>query len=86
MQAPSQLPSRGILAYDFGHGDEPYKYTFGATDKLTSYLSVERRALGTGLLDPLSYPQAALRRLQHLSAGRDEDAERIAKQLSAGNF
>ena len=33
---------RGFGIYDFGHGNEPYKYKYGAVDKPVSYFSITR--------------------------------------------
>lgn len=35
--------ARGLSVYDFGHGDEAYKYRFGARDRRTRTLRITRR-------------------------------------------
>lgn len=45
----------GIETYDFSHGNEAYKYSFGAVDRRVKYFSIRRRNAATNeLLDPLS--------------------------------
>lgn len=36
--------TRGFGVYDFGHGNEPYKYSFGARERSLIYLTVTRRS------------------------------------------
>ena len=38
--------ANGFRLYDFGHGNEAYKYRFGATDLPVSYLTITRRGGG----------------------------------------
>ena len=40
---------RGYRVYDFGHGDEPYKYRLGARDLITRSLRIRRQP---GLAQP----------------------------------
>lgn len=47
--------TRGVAVYDFGHGNEPYKYSFGATDRPLIDLAVSRRT------DPVADAAGALR-------------------------
>jgi len=45
----------GIEIYDFSHGDEAYKYSFGAHDRHVKYVSIRRRnPTERELLDPIN--------------------------------
>ena len=68
--------------YDFGHGDEPYKYSYGATDKQLAYVEVSRRNAQEAQTIELSYFPTALRRLQRLLGSGDiKGATSAAAQL-----
>lgn len=72
----------GYNRYDFGHGDEAYKTSFGPETVQTHYLEV-RRTGGDHVLDPVSLKPALERLGRFAAAGQ---ADRIAagtQQLSA---
>lgn len=69
--------------YDFCHGDEPYKFSFGsAAIKLNSIL-IRRQELPRGgrSLDPLNHREALARVLEFVEAGKSRRAARGCRQL-----
>lgn len=55
--------------YDFCHGNEPYKYSFGATDKRLTHLTIRREPNTTRLLlDPAHVREAVDRTIDFTSS------------------
>lgn len=73
----------GYSVYDFCHGNEPYKYSFGAQDIRANYFSIRPLSLpeGQGALDTLGHKEALARVLGFLEAGKTEQAARGCRQL-----
>jgi len=76
---------KGYDLYDFGHGNEPYKYSFGATDREVGYLSLRRRSAdsATPRFDPLCTAQALRRTRAMIEDGQTERAAAACAQLAA---
>ncbi|MCA0869481.1 GNAT family N-acetyltransferase [Seohaeicola saemankumensis] len=73
----------GQRNYDFCHGDEAYKFTYGARPERVNYLSVRRRS-GTApaaRLDPIGRPEAMRRLLDFIETGDRDRAARACRQL-----
>ena len=73
----------GQRTYDFCHGDEAYKFTYGARPERVSYLTVRRRS-GTApaaRFDPIGRPEAMRRLLGFIEAGDRDRAARACRQL-----
>ncbi|WP_235952755.1 GNAT family N-acetyltransferase [Alterinioella nitratireducens] len=76
--------AHGYRVYDFCHGNEPYKYSYGTTDKETRYLTVQRReALGARAFDRDNTPEALLRVQDQIKAKKYDLAMRACAQLIA---
>lgn len=71
----------GLRIYDFGHGDESYKFSFGPDPERSHYLSV-RRAEDTNVLDAICLKPALQRLAEFAAAGRTESVEKGATQLA----
>lgn len=70
--------------YDFCHGNEAYKYSFGATDRRVNYFTIWRRS-GAGremLFDPISAGEALEWSADFLNSGDTSRARRICAQLA----
>lgn len=76
---------RGFGVYDFCHGDEPYKFSFGAEPVRVHYLAVRRRGITADqpLLDPMSAPEALERVAGFAEAGRLAEASAGSRQIAA---
>lgn len=73
----------GFKTYDFGHGNEAYKYSFGAKDKQVKYFSIRRRQEpAQKLLDSLSTGQAMRRTKEFLETGKSDKALQACQQLA----
>ncbi|MEM7303567.1 MAG: GNAT family N-acetyltransferase [Pseudomonadota bacterium] len=69
--------------YDFGHGNEAYKYSFGAQDVQTYFITAERRELENGQrFDPLNLPQARSRLERFRAKGHQSDAKHAQKCIA----
>lgn len=67
----------GCTTYDFLRGDEPYKYTFGAKDRMVKDIFIRtknRKNLG-GKLDPRSLPSVFNSTFRYHKAGRIAEAK-----------
>lgn len=78
-----QAIESGYALYDFCHGNEAYKYSFGARDKPLTYFSVRRRAdaAETPMLDPISTSEALERAIGFIEAGRTAAASAACRQI-----
>ncbi|MFG6661604.1 GNAT family N-acetyltransferase, partial [Sulfitobacter sp. 915] len=75
--------SRKYMYYDFGHGDEPYKFTYGANGLKLKYFSIRRSdAKGGRVFDPLN-AYAALERVERfIEEGKMNRARAAYRQLA----
>ena len=73
----------GFSSYDFGHGDEPYKYTFGAVDAEVFNIRISRRVRDGQVFDPFCTPEALRRAQGFLETGRPDAALAILRQITA---
>lgn len=74
--------SNGLQRYDFTIGNEPYKYSLGATDRTLASAEISSRAGGniSGVLD-IGFREDTLKIIQQFSnQGRSEDARTAARQ------
>lgn len=73
----------GFKTYDFCHGNESYKYSFGAKDKQLNYFSVRRRSssLDVGFLDPICTGEALNRAIEFIDSGKSEEASAACRQI-----
>lgn len=69
--------------YDFCHGNEAYKYSFGAKDKQLNYFSVRRRSSGsdTGTLDAINTGEALRRAVEFIEEGKSTEASAACRQI-----
>ncbi len=73
----------GYEVYDFCHGDEPYKFSFGAEAREVAYLDVRRRSDNPELTFDSIGTGAALRRIEEfIRTGKTERAARACAQLA----
>ncbi|MGI9354801.1 MAG: GNAT family N-acetyltransferase [Rhizobiaceae bacterium] len=71
-----------IEVYDFGHGNEAYKYSFGARDQRVKYFAIQRRRVAdTGLLDPLNVREVVLKASQASGPDKAEKTASTCRQL-----
>lgn len=73
----------GYAGYDFGHGDEPYKYTFGAVDAEVFNIRISRIARDGRVFDPFCTPEALRRAQSFLEQGKANAALAILRQVTA---
>ncbi|MFC3614326.1 GNAT family N-acetyltransferase [Lutimaribacter marinistellae] len=74
--------AQGYNVYDFCHGNEPYKYSFGSVDREVRYFSVRRRSGARhSMLDPLNNAQALARVLGFIENGRRQEAALGCRQV-----
>ena len=75
--------AQGFICYDFCHGNEPYKYSYGAADTEALYFTIRRRSKDTTMLfDPICTPQAIDRIRQLLKAKEVASAEAATEALA----
>ncbi|MHA6325430.1 GNAT family N-acetyltransferase [Roseivivax sp. CAU 1753] len=73
----------GFQCYDFCHGDEEYKFRFGAEVTQVGYLTIQRRGRGqTGYFDPLCLRPALRQVARFARKGRVDEAEAGATCLA----
>jgi hypothetical protein len=74
----------GLGTYDFGHGDERYKYSYGAQDLPLGYMVITRRTPETApVLDRAQMQPALERTLAFLEDGKVDRATTALRQLTA---
>lgn len=73
----------GFRIYDFCHGNEAYKYSFGAEDKRLNYFSIRRRSSGSGAgtLDVINTGEALRRAIEFIDAGKQTEASAACRQI-----
>ncbi len=75
--------SQGFICYDFGHGNERYKYSYGAEDLQTLYFEIRRTEPDdAGVLDVLCLAEALRRTETFIRDGKTDRAARACAQLS----
>jgi CelD/BcsL family acetyltransferase involved in cellulose biosynthesis len=73
----------GCQAYDFGHGDEPYKFSYGAEETELAYFSITRPDPDQDKVFDSLCIGGALRQVERLiKAGKSDAAARACRQLS----
>lgn len=73
----------GCQTYDFGHGDEAYKFSYGAQANSLAYFSVERPDRDPAkVFDSISTGTALKRIEAFLKSGKTDEARRACRQLS----
>ncbi len=74
---------RGYEVYDFCHGNEKYKYSFGVEEKKVSYFSIRRRDTSLAQnFDAISSGEALRRALRYLDEGRLDKARAGLQQIA----
>jgi Acetyltransferase (GNAT) domain len=74
--------NNGIETYDFCHGNEPYKYSFGATDRRIASLSIARTSKnGIGQFDPRDIGKAMNKAIKMLDSNQLDDAKSAFLQI-----
>jgi len=74
--------NNGIETYDFCHGNEPYKYSFGATDQLIASISIERTSKSdVGMFDPAHIRKAMKKAIKLLDSDYLRDAKNAFRQI-----
>lgn len=72
---------RGYRIYDFGHGDEPYKFQLGARSRRLAAFSIRPAVPGRTALDPLCSREALARAIAAMKAGRLAEAATGCRQV-----
>ncbi len=71
-----------ITTYDFCHGNESYKYSFGASDRQVSKISVSRNPeSGIGRLDPVHIGEALRKAIELMESNRVDDAAHACRRV-----
>ena len=75
----------GLKRYDFTIGNEPYKYSLGASEKqiVSAEISTKSGTNVTGQLDPIAREEVVKIIDSFVAKGRDQEAETTAKQALA---
>jgi hypothetical protein len=74
--------SAGIETYDFCHGNEPYKYSFGATDQLIASISITRSSKSSmSQFDPAHIGKAMKKAIKLLDSNYLDDAKNAFRQI-----
>ena len=73
----------GLDVYDFCHGDERYKYSYGAKNKTLNYFTIRRIASNAdiGSLDPINTAEALHRAVDFIDSGNLEKASAACRQI-----
>lgn len=75
--------NEGYLCYDFCHGNEPYKYSYGVSETEVLYFSVRRKDYQPDLVfDSIGTGEALRRATTMIEKGETEKAVSACKQLS----
>lgn len=73
----------GLICYDFGHGNEAYKYSYGAADQPVLYFEIRRNTYEPALAFDFLCAGEALRRIEDfLTKGNTDKAIKACAQLS----
>lgn len=73
----------GCQFYDFGHGDEAYKFSYGAEKNRLQYFSITRPdAEGANVFDSLCIGSALGRIEGFIKSGKTDQAQKACRQLS----
>lgn len=64
----------GLRVYDFGHGNEPYKYSFGSIEEHVKYFELRRITTDAATLDPFSHGEVLRRLPSLLRSGKLDEA------------
>ncbi len=73
----------GCETYDFGHGDEAYKFSYGAEGKALQYFAIRRPDADAGNVFDTLCTGPALSRLEgFIETGKIDRAKRACRQLS----
>lgn len=72
----------GIKIYDFCHGDESYKYSYGAQDHHVNYASISTRSGANlnGMLDPACFDDVLARTIKFINTDRIKEANIACEQ------
>ena len=74
--------NNGIETYDFCHGNEPYKYSLGATDQRLANISIIRSSKsGMGHFDPAHIGKAMKEAIELLDSDHLRDAKNAFRQI-----
>jgi hypothetical protein len=74
--------NNGIETYDFCHGNEPYKYSFGAADLLITSFSITRSSKSSmGQFDPAHIGKAMKKAIKLLDSDYLIDAKNAFRQI-----
>jgi len=73
----------GFAVYDFCHGNEPYKYSYGAQDKPLNYFTVRKdpKEPNGGSLDPINTAEALHRAIGLIDSGKTAEASAACRQI-----
>lgn len=73
----------GYICYDFCHGDEPYKYSYGAQDSEAVYFDIRRSDYDPDFVfDSICSGEALKRTETFLKEGKSDEAMRAVAQMS----
>ncbi len=73
----------GCNHYDFGHGDEEYKFSYGAKNVKVAYFSIRRPTIDAeNVFDSISSGVALKRIEKFIDAGKKDEAKRACRQLA----
>ncbi|MGY3437604.1 MULTISPECIES: GNAT family N-acetyltransferase [unclassified Marinovum] len=74
----------GVTRYELGHGNEPYKYQYGAVDTHLAYLTIRRRGgAAQDIFSPASVAPAARLARDRLAQGAADQTSEILRQIEA---
>jgi len=73
----------GFAVYDFCHGNEKYKYSYGAKDKQLNYFTIRRKpeASDMGFLDPINTAEALHRTIDLIESNKPDQASAACRQI-----